>query len=401
MKIAIVSQSYYPRPGGVTEHTYHTALELRKLGHTVEIFTANFGTDPHADPCVTRLGRNILVPHHGAWVNMTVGRKLPRQLADAFRAFRPDIIHTHCPLVPTLPLMAIKAAPTGSAIVGTFHAAAESSPGYWLFQRPLSRFAGRIDTRIAVSESARELAHKYFPGRYVLVPNGIDHHRFNPQIEPFERFRDGAFNVLFVGRMDKRKGLKYLFRAMNTLARTGSRRIRFIVVGENGLRRLLLPRLDGRIEIHFAGLVSRDILPRFYASSDVFCSPAVEKESFGIVLLEAMASGIPVVGTSIPGYLNLLEHRRNALVVPPRNPEALAGAVLELLHDDLLRQKLRRSGLEFARPYSWDIVTARLESVYRETLSRKAAGIPSVEVRPDADHTIQGHRQWANDLKSV
>jgi phosphatidylinositol alpha-mannosyltransferase len=397
MKIAIVSQSYYPRPGGVTEHVHHTALELRRLGHTVEIFTANFGADPHADPGVTRLGRNILVPHHGAWANMTVGWKLIPKLAAAFRAFQPDIIHSHCPLAPTLPLMAIEAAPPGSAVVGTFHAAAASSPGYRVFQKPLSAYAARLDTRIAVSESARQLAHKYFPGRYVLVPNGIDPRRFNPNIEPFERFRDGVFNVLFVGRMDRRKGLKYLFRAMNVLAHSGSRRIRLIVVGENGLRRLLLPRVDGRIEIHLAGLVSRDMLPRFYASSDVFCSPAVEKESFGIVLLEAMASGIPVVGTSIPGYLNLLEHRRNALVVPPRNPEALAAAVLELQGDDLLREKLRRNGLEFARRYSWDIVTAQLESVYRKTLSSTAARLSSDEIQPGTTYPTQEHRQWASD----
>jgi phosphatidylinositol alpha-mannosyltransferase len=397
MKIAVVSQSYYPRPGGVTEHAHHTALELRRLGHTVEIFTANCRTDPHADPGVTRLGRNVLVPHHGAWVNMTVGRNLTRKLEAAFRAFQPDIIHTHCPLVPTLPLMAIQAAPAGTAIVGTFHAAAESSPGYRVFQSFLSRYAERIDTRIAVSESARKLAHQYFPGHYVLVPNGIDCSRFNPRIEPFERFRDGAFNVLFVGRMDKRKGLKYLFRAMSNLARVSSKKIRLIVVGENGLRRRLLPKVDSRIEIHFAGIVSRDILPRFYASSDVFCSPAVEKESFGIVLLEAMASGVPVVGTSIPGYLNLLKHRQNALVVPPRKPGDLARTILELLEDDLIRQKLRRNGLEFARRYSWEIVTARLESVYRETLSPNATEISSDEIVPGANHSIQEYQQWAND----
>ena len=397
MRIAVVSQSYYPRPGGVTEHAHHTALELRRLGHAVEIFTANCGTDPHADPGVTRLGRNILVPHHGAWVNMTVGRKLTHKLRAAFQSFQPDIIHTHCPLVPTLPLLAIKAAPAGTAIVGTFHAAAESSPGYQVFQSVLSRFAERIDTRIAVSKSALKLAHQYFPGQYVLVPNGIDCRRFNPRIEPFERFRDGAFNVLFVGRMDKRKGLKYLFRAISSLARDSSRKIRLIVVGESGLRRLLLPKVDCRIEIHFAGIVSRDILPRFYASSDVFCSPAVEKESFGIVLLEAMASGIPVVGSSIPGYLNLLKHRGNALVVPPRNPEALAGAVRELREDDLLRQKLRLRGLEFSRRYSWEIVTARLETVYRETLSPNATEISGDEIVTNDNLSIQEYRQWAND----
>ncbi len=388
MKIAVVTQSYYPRPGGVTEHAHHTALQLRKLGHFVEIFTANFGADPHADPGVIRLGRNVLVPHHGAWVNMTVGRRLGAKLRDAFQMFEPDIVHTHCPLVPTLPLLAIHNAPSSAAIVGTFHAAAERSPGYRVFRSALAKFAERIDTRIAVSKAARDLANKYFPARYELVPNGIDCKRFNPRIRPFERFKDGAFNVLFVGRMDKRKGLKYLFRAISIVAESTSKRIRLIVVGENSLRKFLLPGTNRRVEVHFAGIVSRDILPRYYVSGDVFCSPAVEKESFGIVLLEAMAAGIPVVGTAIPGYLNLLEDRTNALVVPPRNPESLARVILELLEDDLLRLKLRQNGFEFARKYAWDLVTARLEKVYRETLSPGRARMPVEDTLTSANLSI-------------
>ncbi|NIM19583.1 MAG: glycosyltransferase [Candidatus Latescibacteria bacterium] len=388
MKIAVVTQSYYPRPGGVTEHAHHTALELRKRGHTVSIFTANFGSDPHADPGVLRFGRNVLVPHHGAWVNMTVGMRLGRQLRDALREFDPNIVHTHCPLVPTLPLFAIHTAPSNAAIVGTFHAAAETSPGYSLFRRPLAKFAERIHTRIAVSEAARCLAQKYFPGRYEVLPNGIDCQRFAPRIEPFERFQDDAFNVLFVGRMDRRKGLKYLFSAISIVANATSKRVRLIVVGENSLRRYLLPRLDRKVELHFAGIVSRDILPRYYASCDIFCSPAVEKESFGIVLLEAMASGVPVVGTSIPGYLSLLEHGQNALVVPPRDPQSFADAIIHLLEDDLLRLKLRKRGIEFAGQFRWDLITARLEQLYRDTLSQGRAEIPIEETYKSANLTV-------------
>jgi phosphatidylinositol alpha-mannosyltransferase len=369
MRIAIVTQSYYPRPGGVTEHVHHTALELRKRGHSTYIVTANFGTDPHADPDVIRLGRNVLIPHHGAWSNVTVGLKLGSKLKNVFEEMDPDIIHTHCPLVPTLPLQAIHAAPHRAAVVGTFHAAAERCPGYRLFNPALKYFADRIDTRIAVSDAARRLAEAYFPGRYTIVPNGIDCRRFSPRNQPFERFKDGAFNILFVGRMDRRKGLKYLIHGVSLAAQAARRRLRLIIVGENGARRHLLPKASKKVELHFAGMVSRDILPRFYASGDVFCSPAVDKESFGIVLLEAMASGVPVIGTGIPGYLTLLDHNRNALVVPPRDPDALSDAILELLRDDLKRQKLRQNGCEYARRYDWQLVAARLEQVYQETLS--------------------------------
>lgn len=369
MRIAIVSQSYYPRPGGVTEHVHHTALELRKRGHSVYIITANFGSDPHADPDVIRLGRNALIPHHGAWSNMTIGTNLRRKMKNVLEELDPDIIHTHCPLVPTLPLLATHTAPSRAAIVGTFHAAAERCPGYRLFKPALYKFAERLDTRIAVSDAARSLANMYFPGSYTIVPNGIDCQRFNPRNKPFERFKDGAFNILFVGRMDRRKGLKYLIHGVSLAARETRRRLRLIIVGENSIRRCLLPKSSKKVELHFAGMVSRDILPRFYASGDVFCSPAVEKESFGIVLLEAMASGVPVIGTGIPGYLTLLAHKKNSLVVPPRDPSGLSAAILELLQDDLKRQKLRQNGLEFAGRYNWPLIATRLEQVYRGTLS--------------------------------
>jgi phosphatidylinositol alpha-mannosyltransferase len=309
------------------------------------------------------------VPHHGAWSNVTIGVHLGRKLKQVLAELDPDIIHTHCPLVPTLPLLAIHNAPSRAAIVGTFHAAAENCPGYRLFSSALAKFVERIDARIAVSDAARRLAQAYFPGRYIIVPNGIDCHRFHPRNQPLERFKDGAFNILFVGRMDRRKGLKYLIHGVSLAARSARRRLRLIIVGENSMRRHLLPKPSRRVELHFAGTVSRDVLPRFYASGDVFCSPAVDKESFGIVLLEAMASGVPVIGTEIPGYLTLLRHKRNALVVPPRDPNSLSAAILELLADDLKRQKLRRNGFDFAGQYDWRLIADRLEQVYRNTLS--------------------------------
>jgi phosphatidylinositol alpha-mannosyltransferase len=169
--------------------------------------------------------------------------------------------------------------------------------------------------------------------------------------------------------MDRRKGLKYLIRAVSLAAQQTRKRIRLIIVGENSARRYLLPKPSKKVELHFAGMVSRDTLPRFYASCDLFCSPAVEKESFGIVLLEAMASGAPVIGTDIPGYLTLLHDKKNALVVPPRDANAISSAILELLNDDLKRQKLRQNGFDFARQYDWPLIATQLEQVYRDTLS--------------------------------
>lgn len=365
MKIVIVTQSYYPRPGGVTEHVHHTATELRRRGHRVTVLTSNFGGEESSFEDVIRVGRNILVPVNSAWGNMTTGVNLSLQLRRIFDSIRPDVIHTHCPLMPTLPLLALKNAPESARVIGTFHMAARSNLGYAVLQPVLEHFAKRIDTRIAVSQTAVDLANAYFPGDYTIVPNGVDCSRFRPDLEPIPEFIDDAFNVVFVGRLDRRKGLKYLYRAMNIACKKTPRRLRLIIVGDNSLRRHLLPRLSSRIELVFTGVVHKDTVPRYYVTGDIFCSPATERESFGIVLLEAMASGTPLVGTSIPGYLTLLKHRENALVVPPRNPVALASSIVELVKDESLRWRLRQNGLEFAWNYRWDRVVDTLEHIYQ------------------------------------
>jgi phosphatidylinositol alpha-mannosyltransferase len=367
MKIAIVTQSYYPRPGGVTEHVHHSAEELRRRGHEVAIVTARFGSGSADEPGIFRVGRNCLVPMNGALVNMTVGFGLGRQLRAVLERFGPDIVHTHCPLVPTLPLLTLRALPAGVKIIGTFHAAAETNYAYRILRKGLGQCAERLDARIAVSHAARELAHAYFPGDYAIIPNGIDTSRFSPSTTPLTGFQDGAFNILFIGRLDKRKGLKHLIHGASLLAASTARRIRLIIVGEKGIRRLLLPTPDRRLEIVFTGVVSRESLARYYTTCDLFCSPATGNESFGIVLLEAMASGIPVIGTSIPGYLTVLRDRWNALVVPPRDHRAITDAMRECMDDPRLANRCVENGLNFVQQYSWDKIAAQLERLYEHT----------------------------------
>jgi phosphatidylinositol alpha-mannosyltransferase len=375
VKIGIVTQSYYPKPGGVTEVVHFTAHELRRRGHEVTIITTRYNRDEPETPGVIRIGRNMLVPMNGAWVNMTVGLGLRRQLAAILEREAFDIVHAHCPLVPTLPLMALATAPPGQKLVGTFHAASERNFMYRLFQGPLSKRAAKLHCRLAVSESARRFASAYFPGEYKIMPNGIDCRRFRPAGRPIERFRDGRINILFVGRMDKRKGVPYLCRAMPRIARALEGKVRLIIVGEKGVRTTFCPRpmrLDGA-EIEWAGRVSAEALPRYYATADVFCSPAVGQESFGIVLLEAMASGVPVVASDIPGYRTIVAPGREGFLVPPRDPAALAEAIVMLARDATLRERLGASGREKALHYDWPAVVGRLEEIYRTVLGIDAA----------------------------
>ena len=381
MRIVLVTQSYYPRPGGVTEHVHHSARELRRLGHEVTIVTSRFGDEP-PERGVVRIGRNILVPFNGAWVNVAVGARLVNDLRRVLDTVAPEIIHAHCPLAPTLPLLTLLNAPKHVRVIGTFHEAADRNFIYWASKGMLTRAARRLDTRIAVSRTALSLAHKYVLGEYVIVPNGVDCERFSPGHAPIDSLRDDAFNVLYVGRLDKRKGVKYLFRAVAQVARATRRRIRVIVVGNDDLRRRFLPRLPRRVDLHFAGVVERDLLPRYFATGDVFCAPAVDRESFGIVLLEAMASGIPVVGSAIPGYLNVLTDRWNSLVVPPKDPSSLAAAIVEIMDDPALRTNLRENGIRTAHRYRWDRIAARLEQIYANGGAGEAPFSPPETVLP-------------------
>ncbi len=386
MKIGIVTQSYYPRPGGVTEVVHFTAHGLRLLGHEVHVITTHFGGFEASDPNVVRIGRNALVPMNGAWVNITIGFDLAGQLRRILDREAFDIVHTHCPLVPTLPLMTISAVRPGQKLVGTFHAAAESNFAYRVFRGPLGRRVLRLDRRMAVSEAARRFANSYFPGMYDIVPNGVDCARFRSDVAPIDRYRDGRLNILFVGRLDRRKGAPHLLRALPIVARELGGRVRLLIVGESGVRKMLCARparLAGA-EIVWVGRVAPEELPRYYVTADVFCSPAVGQESFGIVLLEALASGTAVVASDIPGYRAVIEDGVDGLLVPPRDPAAIARAIVGLAADRALRARLGENGKAKALQHDWSIIVRRLEAIYRVVLGGVSVPASRPELRSRA-----------------
>ena len=372
MKIGIVSQSYYPRYGGVTEHVHHTALELRRRGHDVTIITSHFMRgQPHRERGVERVGHNLLIPFNGAFVDLAVGFRLTHQLRRLFRQYDFDVLHTHAPLVPTLPLFAIRAATC--AQVGTFHTTAGRSKLLEIAGPWLEPIVQKLEGRIAVSPTALEFSARYFPGDYTVIPNGVDIERFRPDVAPFSEWRQpGRVNVLFVGRLDPRKGVHHLIAAIPEVLERTRGMARFLIVGNSYLR----PKLEAavpanaRASVHFLGHVPVEDLPRWYATGDVFVSPASGNESFGIVLIEAMASGRAVIASDIPGYRSVVQPGENAVVVPPDNVPALASAIVELTQDPARRERLGRIGRERALEFSWPRVTDQIEAVYRCALDK-------------------------------
>jgi len=373
LNVAIVTHAYYPQYGGVTEHVHHVALELRKRGHRVTIITCGHRNANHADgDDVIRLGSNMLIRYNKAYVNLTMGWNIYGRMRRLLCRGQYDIVHVHCPLVPVLPLAATRTA-QDTLIFGTFHASAASSAGYLLFKPFLKKYHQRLDGRIAVSSPARDFVHKYFGGDYRIIPNGVDPSRFTPSNEPIEELADGTLNVLFVGRPDPRKGLEYLIRAMEIVRSRCKSSVRLVVIGD-GPRRSMYEAMvseEHRNSVIFLGGVSGDLLPRYFSSARVFCSPAIGNESFGIVLLEAMASGVPVIASDIPGYRTVVTNGEEGFLIRPKDPEALAKTILLLLNDERLREDMGARGRQKALRYSWASVAQQTEQYYFDVIASK------------------------------
>jgi phosphatidyl-myo-inositol alpha-mannosyltransferase len=270
-----------------------------------------------------------------------------------------DLVHVHAPMSPVLPLLTLRLARV--PVVGTFHSVSSDLP-YRLFGELLRPLYRRVDRPLAVSTAARDYIQRHFPGPVEVLPNGVDLDRFRP---PTRRETDGVPTILFVGRFDPRKGLPELLDACALLVRL-SVPFRLVVVGDGPLRAQLERKSRGALQghVHFAGRVGHDRLPAYYAAADVFCSPARSGESFGLVLLEAMASGVPVVATSLPGYRTVLTPEREGIMVEPRDAVSLALALRRLLEDPTLRTCMGGRGIETARRYGWEHIVDRLEEIY-------------------------------------
>jgi phosphatidylinositol alpha-mannosyltransferase len=262
-----------------------------------------------------------------------------------------------------------------TALIGTFHAYRESPS--WAYQYAgtiFSRVVGRLDGRIAVSQVARDYITPYFPGCYQVIPNGVDLALFGDRsLCSLPKFADGL-NILFVGRLEPRKGFRYLLQAFARV-KAVLPQSRLLVVGPYTSKdQLPLERELGRLrlrDVRFVGYVSDEELARYYQSSHVFCAPSTGFESFGMVLLEAMAAGTPIVASDIDGYRAVVNHQEDGLLVPPRDVRALAEALIYLLRrPDVGRAMAWRGRAKVAR-YDWDQIAERVLDYYEDMLQQK------------------------------
>jgi phosphatidylinositol alpha-mannosyltransferase len=288
------------------------------------------------------------------------------------QAERVEIVQIHEPPAPAVPLVVLRH--SKSVNVGPFHAYRDSYAGYQYGKRIFKPIFAKLDGKIVVSEAVRDYLSRYFPGEYVVIPNGIDLERFGAQVKPFSKYSAGGPNILFVGRLEKRKGFEHLLHAF-PYVKEEFPGARLLVVGaydkEDKAPYVHFVRRKRLRGVRFIGYVSDEELPRYYKSCDLFCAPSTGFESFGMVLLEAMASGVAIVASDIAGYRTVLTNEVEGLLVEPENEIALAQAIIRLLKEPELRRKMGERGQARAEGYSWVKVTQQLLDYYRELLARK------------------------------
>jgi phosphatidylinositol alpha-mannosyltransferase len=370
MKVALVSPYDFAYPGGVTAHIDQLAQQFDRQGHEAWVIA------PSSKPSNTfefdrfvRLGVPVPIPAGGSVARLSLSPWLLKSVRSLLEREQFDVIHLHEPLTPLLPWMVLHC--SKSVNIGTFHAYHERSKFYPLASKPLRHWFNRLHGHIAVSPMAKGFIEKHFDGDFQLIPNGINLEGFGGDVEPIAKYKDGKINILFVGRMEKRKGLKYLLMAYSRL-KWQFPNIRLLVVGpgtpdKDSYRVLGEHNLQ---DVEFLGSVSQVDLARYYRTADIFCSPATGKESFGIVLLEAMASGTPIVASNLDGYATVMEDGMHGLMVPPKDDQALAAALRYMIQDPKMRSAMGAFGERRAYEFRWEHVATQVMEYY-ETVQRQ------------------------------
>jgi phosphatidylinositol alpha-mannosyltransferase len=364
LRIALVTEYYYPHLGGICEHVHFFAREARRHGHQVDIITSNMpGT--RYEPHVIRIGKSQPIYANGSQARFTWGFELRKDLKRVFSLGQYDIIHVHSPLSPVLPVLAIEEA--NCPVVGTFHTYFDRSIGYAIGRRYFQKRLDQLHAAIAVSHSTTIALNRYFEANWTIVPNGIDTDVFNPHVPRPAALRTDVPVILFLGRFDPRNGLTALIESFKNV-RGRNREAQLVVVGDGPLRKHYYRAAAGDPDITFVGSVLGE-RPSYYAHSAMYACPTT-KASFGITLLESMACETPVVCSDIYGFRDVVKHEREALMVQSGNIDDLSDALVRLLDDETLRARLGKRGREEAEQYSWAKVTETVLDIYTAVLRR-------------------------------
>ena len=377
LRVGLVSPYPWDVPGGVVAHIRDLAETLIGFGHDVSVISPVDDEDAPLPPWVTRAGRSVPIPYNKSVSRLVFG---PMSLARVRRWLHEgdfDVLHLHSPETLSLSLLALMNA--RGPIVATFHAAQARSRILAMLQSPLQVHIEKIVGRIAVSPAARKTIVEHLGADAVVIPNGVHVARF-ANAEPLEGWPGPGGALGFVGRIDEpRKGLDVLLDAMPYLWKERPQ-LRLLVAGPGELDR---DRGDDRIVL--LGQIDEETKARVYRSVDVFVAPNTGSESFGIILLEAMAAGAPVVASDLDAFRRVLETPDGGsagLLATVDDPESIAHACATVLGSDSRAVHMRRTGEQIVRRFDWDVVGREIVRVYETAI---AAAPERVTEEPEED----------------
>jgi phosphatidylinositol alpha-mannosyltransferase len=313
------------------------------------------------EPGVVSVGRSFPIPYNGSIARLAFGPRVMGRVRVALRRGRPDVVHVHEPFAPSVGLLALLN--TRLPVVATFHASISRSRAYRVAAPALRPLYRRLAGRIAVSEEAKRTAERVFGDGMHVIPNGVEWSRFSTLPAP-----SGSL-ILFLGRMERRKGAAVAVEAFTALAERVPD-AELVLAGEGPERRAVQDAVPEALSerVTFVGRVDPAELPEVFGRAAVVCAPSLGGESFGIVLIEAMAAGRPVVASSIPGYAAVVRDGVDGILVPPGDASELASALVRVLADPERARIMGASGRERAERYDWPVVAAEVEAVYEEAV---------------------------------
>lgn len=372
-RIIMVSDSFPPVPSGVSKYSYQLTIKLIESGHKVFVVTGGVKVLPKEDWEISKIGGRVLRFGKLVSVNANGTRCFITLLSPAdilkitgfFRAFSPDTVIMQGPLGLTLPYPAtVLARSLKAKTVGIFHSSTDKpNLGYILFGRFMRPFLKAVDVKIAVSHRAREEVEKYFGKQdFKIVPPGVDRSTYNPA-----KGRKPADKLVFffLGRLDERKGVDVLLNAWRRAPKFGLKNGKTVpselLIGGDGPMRSLVQRSSNLENLKYLGFVEEEKLPHLYASADVSVFPSKGGESFGIVLIESMASGTPVVASRIGGYKDVVEEGRVGLLFS--SEDELVEKMRILSFNEKLRNALSSNCVSYTEKYDWNTISQEIQDL--------------------------------------
>lgn len=362
MRVGIVCPYSWDIPGGVQTHVRDLAGQLIGLGHTVSVLAPGDDDMPGLPPYAVVAGRAVPIPYNGSVARLQFGLVSAARVRRWLRDGAFDVVHVHEPAPPSLSLLACMI--HDGPLVATFHAATMRSRFLSMFDAVLQPFLEKITGRIAVSAAARKVIVEHLGGDAVVIPNGVAIKHYQ-NAQPFPGFpRDGG-TVGFIGRYEEpRKGMGVLVEAVEQLVPQRPQ-LQLLVAGRGDAEdfRAALPAAVAT-RVQLLGQVDEADKARLLRSVDVYCAPNTGQESFGVILLEAMAARTAIVASDIEPFRRVLGGGRAGRQFTPGDPAALASALAAVLDDAALRARLVAAGDEAVAPYDWSGIVAEVLRVY-------------------------------------